>query len=139
MRPLSNFHKGFILIIACSDLRRGIEHTARTAFSSVLGSAKAALESDPPDEQQQHLNPYSIYFTDLLKDVVIPLLERSEPSQEVRRLLEKLATVIRLLCLYLERRGFNQEAEKVRLTVQRYLSESAPQPAPPPPPASFPR
>ena len=137
MRPLSNSHKVFILIIACS-LQPGIEHTACTAFYSVLGSAKAALESDPPDEQQQHLNPYSIYFTDLLKDVVIPLLERTGPSHRVVMLLEKLATVIRLLCLYLERRGFSQEAEKVGLTVQRYLSESAPQPAPPPLP-SFPR
>ena len=112
---MSNFHNIFILlIIACSDLR--FKNIADIAFW-----AKAALESDLPDGQ--HLNPYSIYFTDLLKDVVVPLLEQSGPSKRIVRYLEDLATVICLLCLYLERRGFNQEAEKVRLTVQWYLSK----------------
>jgi hypothetical protein len=124
---LSGFHDVLTLrltIIARSGMGHQLDAdymALASELSSVLESAEAALE---PDSQNpwSHLNPDSLYFTHILTNVVVPLLELSGPSQEIVKYLEDLSRVIGLLCYCIKGRGFEQKAEEVRLAVRRYLS-----------------
>ncbi len=126
---LSGFHDVLIprlTIIAHSGMGQQLDTdylTLASELSSVLESAEAVLK---PDSQKAwwHLNPDSLYFTHILTNVVVPLLELSGPSQEIVKYLEDLSRVIGLLCYCIKGSGFEQKAEEVRLAVQRYLSVS---------------
>jgi len=96
--------------------------TLASELSFVLESAEASLEADSQNPWL-HSGLDSLYFTLVLTNVVVPLLELSGPSQEIVKYLEDLSRVIGLLCHCIKGRGgFEQKAKEVRLAMQRYLS-----------------
>jgi len=121
---LSGFHDVLILMLTIIA-RSGMGHqldanymTLASELSSVLASAEASLKANSQN-LWLHSNPDSLYFTHILTNVAVPLLELSGPSQEIVKYLEDLSRVIGLLCHCIKRRGCEQKAEEVRLAVQR--------------------
>jgi hypothetical protein len=100
--------------MTCSCQLVANDHTLVTRLSYVLKSVEATLVSGT---KLNFSDPHDRFFSSYVWNVVVPLLNKSGPSQEILIYLEDLARVIGLLCHDL----WEEAAEKTRDAVLLYL------------------